>query len=200
MNQQFRIAIFASGSGTNAEAIASYFEHHPSIKVSLIVSNNPNAFVLERAKKFNLPALVFNRDEFNATVVEVLREKQITHIVLAGFLWLIPETLLTAFPDKIINIHPALLPKFGGKGMYGMKIHEMVCRTKEKETGITIHLINEKYDEGPVLFQERCDVTETDTPEQIAKKVHLLEYTWYPKSSKNGFWDCRNLKYRMKRC
>jgi phosphoribosylglycinamide formyltransferase-1 len=181
MNQQYRIAIFASGSGTNAEAIASYFEHHPSIQISLIATNNAKAFVLERAKKLNIPTLVFTREAFNEAVVEVLRERQITHIVLAGFLWLIPQSLLSAFQDKIVNIHPALLPKFGGKGMYGMKIHELVCEAKEKETGITIHLINEKYDEGPVLFQGRCDVLETDTPEQVAKKVHQLEYAWYPK-------------------
>jgi phosphoribosylglycinamide formyltransferase-1 len=185
MNQQFRIAILASGSGTNAEAIADYFENHATIKVALIATNNPDAFVLERAKKFNIPTLVFNRMAFNTTVAQALRERHITHIVLAGFLWLIPSTLLKAYPDKIINIHPALLPKFGGKGMYGMKIHELVRATNEIETGITIHLINEKYDEGPILFQARCAVTVTDTAEQIAQKVHQLEYTWYPKIIEN---------------
>lgn len=181
INQQFRIAILASGSGTNAEAIAAYFENHATIKVALIASNNAHALVLERAKKFNIPTLVFNRMEFNAIIAQALQERRITHIVLAGFLWLIPATLLKAYPDKIINIHPALLPKFGGKGMYGMKIHELVRTSNEIETGITIHLINEKYDEGPILFQGKCAVAGTDTAEQIAQKVHQLEYTWYPK-------------------
>lgn len=182
MKQKFRIAIFASGSGSNAEEIAKFFRDHPSIKVAVIGSNNPKALVLDRANRLGIPTKVFNREEFvSTTVVDWLQENRITHIVLAGFLWLIPPSILKAYPDKIINIHPALLPKFGGKGMYGMKIHELVRTLKEKETGITIHLINEKYDEGPILYQGKCDVLETDTPEQIAHKVHQLEYAWYPK-------------------
>ncbi|WP_276367252.1 phosphoribosylglycinamide formyltransferase [Chryseolinea sp. H1M3-3] len=180
MIQQFRIAIFASGSGTNAEAIVSYFKNHPSIEVALILSNNPNAFVLERAKKLNIPWIVFNREQFHSSILSSLKEHEITHIVLAGFLWLVPPALIAGYPGKIINIHPALLPKYGGKGMYGMKIHELIRSSNETETGITIHLINEKYDEGPVLFQGKCEVTNTDTPEQIAMKVHQLEHTWYP--------------------
>jgi phosphoribosylglycinamide formyltransferase-1 len=182
MKQKFRIAIFASGSGSNAEEIAKFFRDHSSIKVAVIGSNNPKALVLDRANRLGIPTKVFNREEFvSTTVVDWLQENRITHIVLAGFLWLIPPSILKAYPDKIINIHPALLPKFGGKGMYGMKIHELVRTLKEKETGITIHLINEKYDEGPILYQGKCDVLETDTPEQIAHKVHQLEYAWYPK-------------------
>ena len=181
MKQKFRIAIFASGSGSNAEEIANFFRDHSSIKVAVIGSNNPKALVLDRANRLGIPTKVFNREEFvSTTVVDWLQENRITHIVLAGFLWLIPPSILKAYPDKIINIHPALLPKFGGKGMYGMKIHELVRTLKEKETGITIHLINEKYDEGPILYQGKCDVLETDTPEQIAHKVHQLEYAWYP--------------------
>lgn len=181
MSQKFRIAIFASGGGTNAEAIIKYYREHPLIKIELVLSNNPNAFVLERARKFSIPTKVFNREEFaSGEVVSWLREYGITHIVLAGFLWLIPASLLTSFPNKIINIHPALLPKFGGKGMYGMKIHELIRSLNEKETGITIHLINDKYDEGPILYQGRCDVSATDTAKDIADKVHLLEYANYP--------------------
>jgi phosphoribosylglycinamide formyltransferase-1 len=182
MNQKFRIAIFASGSGTNAEAIIKYFKDHPLINIELVLSNNPNAFVLERAKKFAVPTKVFNREEFASDkVVGWLREYGVTHVVLAGFLWLIPASLLKSYPNKIINIHPALLPKFGGKGMYGMKIHELIRSLNETETGITIHLINEKYDEGPILYQGRCDVAGTDTPEDIANKVHQMEYANYPR-------------------
>ena len=181
MSQKFRIAIFASGNGTNAEAIIKYFKDHPLIKIELVLSNNPNALVLERAKKFAVPAKVFNREEFSSDeVVKWLREYGITHVVLAGFLWLIPTSLLKSYPNEIINIHPALLPKFGGKGMYGMKIHELIRSLNETETGITIHLINEKYDEGPILYQGRCQVASTDTPKDIANKVHQMEYANYP--------------------
>ena len=181
MSQKFRIAIFASGSGTNAEAIIKYFKDHPLIKIELVLTNNPNALVLERAKKFAVPAKVFNREEFSSDeVVKWLREYGITHIVLAGFLWLIPASLLKSYPNQIINIHPALLPKFGGKGMYGMKIHELIRSLNETETGITIHLINDKYDEGPILYQGRCEVSSTDTPKDIANKVHQMEYANYP--------------------
>jgi phosphoribosylglycinamide formyltransferase-1 len=180
MNQKFRIAIFASGSGSNAEEIIRYFKGHRYIQVDFILSNNPQALVLERAKKFGIPSKVFNREEFAFSVTGWLQEHHITHIVLAGFLWLIPSAILKAYPNKIINIHPALLPKFGGKGMYGMKIHELVRQLDEKETGITIHLINERYDEGPILHQGRCEVLPSDTPQQIADKVHQLEYATYP--------------------
>jgi len=178
-----RIAIFASGSGTNAEAILKYFLNHPSIKVALLLSNNPNAFALERAMKFNVPTRVFTKAQFRNSndVLNWLREYRVTHIALAGFLWLIPKNLLQEFSDRIINIHPALLPKFGGKGMYGMKVHELVKTAAEKETGITIHLVNDQYDEGTIVFQAKCTVDSNDTPEQIASKVHQLEYAHYPR-------------------
>jgi phosphoribosylglycinamide formyltransferase 1 len=182
MNQPFRIAIFASGSGTNAEKIVTYFKDHPSICVASILTNNPNAGVLERARRLNIPAKVVTKEAYLSTdILSWLQEKKITHIVLAGFLWLIPEHLLKAFPDKMINIHPALLPKFGGKGMYGMKVHEMIRQLNEIETGITIHLVNENYDEGKILYQGKCPVDIGDTPRQIADKVHQLEYECYPR-------------------
>ena len=181
MKPRYRLAIFASGKGSNAEEIIKYFTAHPSISVEVIVSNNKDAFVLERARRFNISTLVCDRKEFNSSIGERLANLNITHIVLAGFLWLIPSNLLEKFANRIINIHPALLPKFGGKGMYGMKIHESVRSANEKESGITIHLVDEKYDEGAILFQRKCEVASTDTPQQIADKVHDLEYTWYPR-------------------
>ena len=185
MKQEFRIAIFASGSGTNAEEIIRYFKDHRQISVSLVLTNNPNAFVLERAKKFDIPTRVFTREEFTSEIPDELKKNQVTHVALAGFLWLIPKALIDAYPDKIINIHPALLPKFGGKGMYGMKIHELVRSLNETETGITIHLVNEKYDDGKILYQGKCEVDHTDTPQQIAQKVHQLEHSCYPKVIEN---------------
>jgi phosphoribosylglycinamide formyltransferase-1 len=182
MSSKFRVAIFASGSGSNAEEIVNYFKNHPLIKVVLILSNNPHAIVLDRAKKLDVPAKVFNREEYtSSTVLGWLTEYEVTHVVLAGFLWLVPSPFLKAYPNKIINIHPALLPKFGGKGMYGMKIHESVRQLNETETGITIHLVNDKFDEGEILYQGKCEVLSTDTPEQIAHKVHQLEYASYSK-------------------
>ena len=178
-----RIAIFASGSGSNAEEILTYFDHYPTIEVVLLLSNNPTAFALTRAAKFNVPTKVFTKEIFkdSTVVLDWLREKEVTHIVLAGFLWLVPSYLTQSFPGKIINIHPALLPKFGGKGMYGMRVHEAVKSAGEKETGITIHLVDEKYDEGKILFQASCPVLENDTPQQIADNVHALEHTHFPK-------------------
>jgi phosphoribosylglycinamide formyltransferase-1 len=180
--RKYRIAIFASGSGTNAEEIMKRFQNHASIEVSLLLSNNPKAFALERARKFNIPTKVFNHSTFRESeeVLNWLKEKSITHVVLAGFMWLVPDYLIKSFSGKIINIHPALLPKFGGKGMYGMHVHEAVKTANEKETGITIHEVNEHYDEGKVLFQATCPVLGNDTPEQIAQKVHALEYRYFP--------------------
>lgn len=177
-----RIAVFASGSGTNAEEIFKYFRSNPAIQVVLLLSNNPQAYALERAKKFNIPAKVFTRSEFRESeeVLIWLQKRSVTHIVLAGFMWLVPDYLIKSYPHRIINIHPALLPKFGGKGMYGMNVHEAVKAAGEKETGITIHEVNEHYDEGKILFQARCTVGQEDTPEQIAEKVHALEYAHYP--------------------
>lgn len=183
-NKKFRLAIFASGNGTNAEEIMRYFQDHPAIEVAVLLSNNPQAFVLERAKKFNVETFVFSRRQFRESddVLKLLKQKSVTHMVLAGFMWLVPSYLIEAFPHRIINIHPALLPKFGGKGMYGMHVHEAVRTTGEKETGITIHEVNEKYDEGEILFQARCPVLPTDSAEQIAEKVHALEYAHFPRT------------------
>lgn len=177
-----RIAIFASGSGTNAEQIINHFKSHPSIEVTLVVSNNQKAKVLERAKKVNVAAFVFTRSEFyeSELVLHKLQENEIDLIVLAGFMWLVPEYLVSTYSDKIINVHPALLPKFGGKGMYGMNVHRAVKASGETETGITIHLVNEEYDKGKILHQAICAVSKEDTPESIAEKVHQLEYANFP--------------------
>jgi len=184
MNKKIRLAIFASGSGTNAEAIMNYFQHHPVIQVVILLSNNPEAFALERAKKFNVPSKVFDKQQFRESdqVLLWLKEFEVTHIVLAGFLWLLPERLIQSFPDKIINIHPSLLPKFGGKGMYGIKVHEAVNAAGERESGITIHLVNAHYDEGKFLLQKSCKILSTDSAQQIAAKVYELEYANYPKT------------------
>jgi phosphoribosylglycinamide formyltransferase-1 len=180
--KQARLAIFISGSGSNAEAIFLHFKDHPSIKVELVLSNNPEAFGLERARKFAIPSRVFTRQQFRESedVLQWLKEAEITHVVLAGFLWLIPTYLIKAFPHRIVNIHPSLLPKFGGKGMYGMNVHEAVRASQELQTGITIHEVDEKYDEGRTLFQAVCDVDLTDTPKEIAEKVQRLEHLHYP--------------------
>lgn len=160
-----------------------HFQHHDSIEVVMLLSNSPQAYALERAKKLSIPSKVFNRTIFRESedVLIWLRDSSVTHIVLAGFMWLVPAYLIKAFPGKIINIHPALLPKFGGKGMYGMHVHEAVKTTGEKETGITIHEVNEQYDEGKILFQARCEVSSSDSPDDIAKRVHQLEYAYYPR-------------------
>jgi len=184
MKKKFRLAIFASGSGTNAEAIMKYFEHHSQIEVGILLSNNQNAFALERAKKFNVPTRVFDKQQFRESdeVVRWLNEFEITHIVLAGFLWLLPENLVQSFSDKIINIHPSLLPKFGGKGMYGMKVHEAVKEAGENESGITIHLVNAQYDDGKILHQSSCLISSEDSAKEIAAKVYELEYANYPRT------------------
>lgn len=177
-----RIAIFASGSGTNAENIIHHFQKNESIRVVFVLSNKADAFVLERAKRLGVPSKVFNRKQFldNDEVLGWLKQEKITHIVLAGFMWLMPVNILKSFPDRVINIHPALLPKYGGKGMYGFHVHEAVKAAQEKETGITIHLVNEQYDDGRILFQATCVLSTNETPDQIANKVHALEYAHYP--------------------
>lgn len=177
-----RIAIFASGSGSNAENITNHFSNNSSVEISLILTNNPNAFVLERAKKLGIKSLVFDRVDFfkNDTILHFLQENDIDLIVLAGFLLKIPENLIKAFPNKIINIHPALLPKYGGKGMYGDKVHQSVIEAKETESGITIHYVNEHYDDGEIIFQAKCKIETTDTPNDLADKIHALEYEHFP--------------------
>jgi phosphoribosylglycinamide formyltransferase-1 len=178
-----RIAIFASGSGTNAQNIAEYFKSSDKVRISLILSNKPDAFVLERAKKLGITSIVFTRKDFyeSDSILDVLLEYQIDFIVLAGFLWLIPQNLLNAFPRRIINIHPALRPKYGGKGMYGEKVHQAVILSGDKKTGISIHYVNDHYDEGEIIFQDSFDIQPGDTAESIAQKVHTLEYKHFPR-------------------
>ena len=181
------IAIFASGSGTNAENIIQYFRDNPEIQVKLLLSNKKDAFALERATRHNVETMVFSRDEFynSDRVLNKLKEKDIDFIVLAGFLWLIPENIIEAYPDKIINIHPALLPKYGGKGMYGSRVHQAVIDAGDNESGITIHYVNPRYDEGQIIYQARCEVTPEDDAESLARKVHQLEYKYFPKVIEN---------------
>lgn len=178
-----RIAIFASGNGSNVENITKYFSEHPSIKVSLVLTNNPSAFVLERAKNLGIKSLIFSKSDFleNDKILRFLQENEINLIVLAGFLLKIPQNLLKSFPNKIVNIHPALLPKYGGKGMYGKKVHQSVIEANETESGITIHYVNEHYDQGEIIFQAKCDVKPKDTPDDLASNIHALEYTHFPK-------------------
>lgn len=177
-----RIVIFASGSGSNAENIYEYFKNDDSVKITCILTNSKSAKVLERAKRLNVSSLVFNREELNneSKLLKFLKEEA-DLIVLAGFLWKVPDHIVKAFPNKIVNIHPALLPKYGGKGMYGMHVHKAVVENGESNTGITIHYVNENYDEGAVIFQVETEVLSTDTPEIVAQKIHLLEYENFPK-------------------
>lgn len=178
-----RIAIFASGNGSNAENIISYFQDNSSVEICLIVCNKSNAFVLQRANKLNISTLTITRNSFKNTkdLASILLSLKIDLVVLAGFLWLIPTYLIQAFPNKIINIHPALLPKYGGKGMYGQHIHKAVKANNETETGITIHFVNEEYDEGKIIKQISCSLSEDDTIEDIATKIHNLEFEYFPK-------------------
>ncbi|SFC97942.1 phosphoribosylglycinamide formyltransferase [Algibacter pectinivorans] len=178
-----RIVIFASGSGTNAENLIKFFHNSDNASVIQVLTNNPHAKVLERAKKLKVSALSFNRIALSHTedVLNILKASKPDLIVLAGFLWKFPENILNAFPNKVINVHPALLPKFGGKGMYGMNVHEAVVNNKETETGITIHYVNEHYDEGAIIFQAKCDVNPNDSAENVAAKIHELEMEHFPK-------------------
>lgn len=178
-----RIAIFASGSGSNAQRIAEYFKGKGLLEIAAIYCNNPEAFVLERSKTLGIPSVLFNRDTFyNSTAIwQDLKTREIDWIVLAGFLWLIPESILKAFPERIINIHPALLPRYGGRGMYGMKVHQAVIAAGDPESGITIHFVNEKYDEGNIIFQAKCSIIKGDTAEILASKIHELEYEHFPR-------------------
>ena len=177
-----RIVIFASGSGTNAENLIKFFHNSDNASVIQVLTNNPHAKVLDRAKKLSVSALSFNRVALSKTddVLNILRASKPDLIVLAGFLWKFPEFILNEFPNKVINVHPALLPKFGGKGMYGMHVHKAVVENKETETGITIHYVNENYDEGAIIFQAKCDVASTDSAEDVAAKIHQLEMKHFP--------------------
>jgi len=182
-----KIAIFASGSGTNAQNIIAFFKKDTGATVSLVLSNNPKAIVLERARKHQVQTCVFDRKQFlsEAGVLKTLKNHDIDFIVLAGFLWKLPKTLLNRFTGNTINIHPSLLPKYGGKGMYGKHVHRAVVANKETESGITIHYVNEYYDEGAIIFQAKCRVLKSDTAEDIAKKIHALEQQHFPKIIKH---------------
>jgi phosphoribosylglycinamide formyltransferase-1 len=179
-----RIVIFASGSGTNAQRIAEYFAANPLLSIDRIYCNKEDAYVLQRAKKLGIPTMLFGRNDLN-NPKGVLMQLQVDNpdlIVLAGFLWLIPDFIIKQFPKKIINIHPALLPKYGGKGMYGHFVHEAVIKNNEKESGITIHYVNELYDEGIVIFQSKCPILNSDSPDSLAAKIHKLEHKHYPET------------------
>ncbi len=177
-----RIAIFASGSGSNAENIVRYFSGNDEIEIALILSNKKEAFVHERAKNLGVPSYTFSKTEFDEAelILETLQQYNIDFIVLAGYLLKVSAPLLKAFPNRIINIHPALLPKYGGKGMYGDRVHRAVMEAGEKESGISIHYVNEHYDEGDIIFQASCEVLPGDTPGDIAQRVHQLEYKHFP--------------------
>ena len=178
-----RIVIFASGSGSNAENLIRFFHQRDSASVIQVLTNNPHAKVLDRCKNLDVSALSFNRTAFykSEDVLGILKHSKPDLIVLAGFLWKFTESILKEFPNKVINIHPALLPKFGGKGMYGMHVHKAVVANNETETGITIHYVNEHYDEGAIIFQTACDVLLTDKAEDVAAKIHALEMEHFPK-------------------
>lgn len=178
-----RIVLFASGSGSNVENIARYFKGHPQVSISCVLTNNRNAYVIDRCNALDINILYFNKYSFyeSSLVLDILKCLHPDVIVLAGFLWKLPEVLVREFPDKIINVHPALLPKYGGKGMYGAHVHKAVKENKEKETGITIHYVNENYDEGAVIKQYRTSLEAQDSVETITKKVQELEQAHFPK-------------------
>lgn len=177
-----KLAIFASGNGSNAEQIIRHFKGHPSIEVVAVFTNKPQAGVIQRARNLKIPVVVFNKRQFyeGHEVKDKLAALKVHAIILAGFLWLIPKELLHQYPDKILNIHPALLPKYGGAGMYGMHVHRAVLEAAEDQSGITIHLVNEKYDQGRIIFQAHCQVEPTETPDTLAQKVHALEHRYFP--------------------
>ena len=177
-----KIAVLVSGSGTNMQNIAEYFNKGDYARVTIVLSNNPDAYAIERAKKLDVPCVVFNKEDFYDTdkILDLLIEEEVDIVVLAGFLWLIPLKFIIVFPFEIINIHPALLPNYGGKGMYGMKVHEAIIAAKEKQSGITIHYVNERYDEGSIIFQAFCDIVPEDTADDLAHKIHNLEQIYFP--------------------
>ena len=177
-----KIAIFASGSGTNAENLIESYKD-TSLVVTRVYCNNAKAGVIARAQRLNVPVTIFSKDELwnSSVIMDSVRAEQVDFVILAGFMMLLPQTMIDAYRNKIINIHPSLLPKYGGKGMFGIHVHEAVLANHETESGITIHLVNEEYDSGKPLFQTTCPVLENDTPESLATRVHSLEYKYYPK-------------------
>lgn len=182
-----RIAIFASGSGSNAQKIMEHFKRHAEAEVVLILTNNPSAYVLQRADNFEIPSHIFTRQEFYETddVIRMLKNLQVDLIVLAGFLWLVPPDLLQAFPNKIINLHPALLPKYGGKGMYGDNVHKAILAANEEESGITIHFASEQFDEGEIIHQSKFKIEPGDNLEMVKFKGQQLEHQYFPKVIEN---------------
>ena len=176
------LAVFASGAGSNAQKIIDHFRHHPQVRIALIVCNNPGAGVLIIARKENIPYLLIEKEVFfrGHGYVPELKAVASDWIILAGFLWKLPSSLLSAFRNRIINIHPALLPKYGGKGMYGQFVHEAIIQAREKKSGITIHFVDEVYDHGPIIFQANCDIEENETPASLAGKVQALEHAHFP--------------------
>ena len=186
------IAIFASGAGSNAKKIIEYFKGSDAINIAVIASNKPNAGVINIARENNIPTLIIEKEKFfrGDTYLPELNNDQIHYIVLAGFLWKIPEKLIAAFPDKIINIHPALLPNYGGRGMYGHFVHEAVIANKEKQSGITVHLVDEQYDHGKHLFQAVCNISDDDTPDSLAEKIHQLEHDHFAREIEKYILEC----------
>jgi phosphoribosylglycinamide formyltransferase-1 len=179
------LVVFASGNGSNAENLIHYFKNHPYIKIHCIITNKETAGVVAKVKKLNTPVLYFPNSTFQSSpesILDYLRSEQIDGIVLAGFLLLFPALIIQAFPHKIINIHPALLPKYGGKGMYGNHVHNAVIAKQEKESGISVHYVNEKYDEGAILLQAKCSIEKTDKVEDLVKKINALELEYLPKA------------------
>ena len=176
-----RLAVFVSGGGTNLQRIAEYFAPNQDVEIACVVSNNKDAYANQRAKNLGIPLLLVEKTYFTGDLfVERMKSLDIDLIVLAGFLWLIPQRLIEAFPNKIINIHPALLPKYGGKGFYGHHVHEAVVAAHEKESGITVHYVNEQYDSGNIIFQAKVALSEIDTPDDVAAKIHVLEQENFP--------------------
>jgi len=180
--QSKNIAIFASGNGTNAENLITYFQKNSVGKVVAVLTNRQDAGIIQRAEKLNIPCKIFDKAQFyqSEEILHYLKNLHIDWIVLAGFLWKIPTEIIRTFPRHIVNIHPALLPGFGGKGMYGKHVHEAVIRSGEKESGITIHLVNEQYDQGEIIFQSKLTIEKNETPETLAEKIHQLEYNYFP--------------------
>lgn len=177
-----RLAIFVSGSGTNMERIGQHFSQHPEIEIPLVVCSNAKAAALQRAKKLGIETFTIDKNDFREGIklLKLLQEKHIDWLILAGFLWLVPAVLVRAFPHRILNIHPALLPAYGGKGMYGEKVHQAVIQNREKQSGITIHYVNNNYDEGNIVFQQGLTIALNETPESLAQRIHQLEHKFYP--------------------
>ncbi|MEI6817275.1 MAG: phosphoribosylglycinamide formyltransferase [Bacteroidota bacterium] len=191
-----KIAIFASGEGTNAEWIFRYFRHKEDVKVCGLLTNNPHAPALAKAFKNGIPSVIFNREDFynSDVVLDILLKNKVDLVVLAGFMWLVPERIVDQYPNQIINIHPALLPKYGGKGMYGDKVFQEVLKNNEKVSGITIHYVNNKYDDGDVIFQARCRIDKNETVKSLADKTHRLEHHYYPVTIERILKDHNQIK------